>query len=289
LHFADRVMRACRERNSRLVVGLDPHWGLIPERFKAKAKPGAEADVLREFLFQAIDAAAPHAAAFKPQVAFFERFGPAGMEALAAVLARLRELDAIAIVDGKRNDIGSTAAAYAGAYFGDEHGPPAFPCDALTINALLGGDGVAPFLANPDHGVFALVKTSNPSSGEFQDLALKDGGTLAHAVARAVDRWNAPTVGASGYGNAGAVIGATYPEHIRDLRGLMPRSLILVPGYGAQGGDGAAIRAAFNADGYGALINSARAILFPPDFARDGFAAVTRAAAAAQAHINRLI
>ncbi len=289
MHFADRVIDACREKNSRLVVGLDPHWSLLPEKHKARFGPDAVDEVIDSFLGGAIEACLPHAAAFKPQIAFFERFGLVGFRALTRVLARLRQAGAIVILDAKRNDIGSTAEAYAGAYFGDSAGPAAFPCDALTVNAYLGGDGVAPFLRQPRHGVFALVKTSNPSSGELQDLALADGGSVAAAMARLTATWCAPTVGASGYGNAGAVIGATYPDHMRALRGLMPRSLILVPGYGAQGGSDDAVRAAFDGEGYGALINSSRGILFPDDFEKDGFAAVARAADHAKQRVNRLI
>ena len=286
-HFADRLVARIGERNSRLVVGLDPHWHLIPQSFKDRFPKGAVAQVLVEFILAAVDACAPYAAAFKPQVAFFEQFGVPGFEALTRILQTLREKNQLVIADAKRNDIGSTAQAYAQAYFGGPDQPPPFPADALTVNGYLGSDGIKPFL-NPEKGIFVLVKTSNPSSGELQDLTLSGGDTVAGNMARAVAQWNRESIGSSGYGNAGAVIGATYPEHMQRLRKHMPHSLILVPGYGAQGGAEAAVAAAFNPDGLGALINSSRGILFPADFAQNGFSALEHQAAKARKHINRL-
>ena len=236
-----------------------------------------------------IDATMDQAVAYKPQIAFFEQFGLPGMEAFARILFELHAREAIVLTDGKRNDIGSTAAAYATAYFGSEKLPPAFPSHGLTVNGYLGGDGIKPFLANGEHGIFVLVKTSNPSSGELQDQKLASGTSVAEAMADMVFGWNEATLGESGYGNVGAVVGATYPEHMAALRKRMPRSLILVPGYGAQGGDEAAVRAAFNDDGLGALINSSRGIIFAPRAADRGFAAVGEAARTAREHINSLI
>ncbi len=287
--FADRLIAACRQRESRLVVGLDPHWGLIPASFKAEFTAAEPGEIIAEYCLQVIDATSCHAAAFKPQIAFFEQFGTAGMQALDRVLTRIRTLGGLVLLDAKRGDIGTTAEAYAHAFFGGGQQPAPWPADALTVNAYLGSDGVRPFLTNPDRGIFVLVKTSNPSSGELQDLRLASGETVAEHMADVVASWNAPTVGASGYGNVGAVIGATYPEAMKTLRGRMPQSLILVPGYGAQGGDEAAVRAAFNGDGLGALINSSRGIMFPPDYAADGFKAVARAAGQAREHIQSLI
>ena len=288
MHFADRVLEVCREKNSRLVVGLDPHWALIPDSAKRSPSEGGVLETLSSFLGGAVDACLPHAAAFKPQIAFFEQFGLDGLRALTRVLDRIRKGGGLVIMDAKRNDIGSTAQAYARAFFGaPDHAPP-FPSDGLTLNAFLGYDGVAPFVENPEKGVFVLVKTSNPSSGKFQDLALEGGGTVSTAVADSVRSWNEKTLGQSGYGNIGAVIGATYPDHMRSLRVRMPQSLILVPGYGAQGGAEDAVRAAFNPDGLGALVNSSRGILFPPDWDAKGFAAVEDAAVQAKRNINRL-
>ena len=289
MHFADRLIETCRAKDSRLVVGLDPHWDQIPAGFKADFSSGTIEEIIVAYLTEAVDVTLEVACAYKPQIAFFEQFGLAGMRAFSRVLEHLRSRDAIVLTDAKRNDIGSTAAAYARAFFGDETLPAGFPSDALTVNGYLGSDGIAPFLKHPDHGIFVLVKTSNPSSGELQDMALEGGGSVAEQMARRVHDWNTPTLGATGYGNAGAVIGATYPDHMKRLRARMPQSLILVPGYGAQGGDEAAIRAAFNPDGLGALINSARGILFPTEVATRGFTAVAESARRAHRHIRSLV
>ncbi len=288
MHFADRIIKTCGEKKSRLVVGLDPHWGLIPDSFKEEHGP-EPGSVISAYMRRAVAVCAPHAVAFKPQIAFFEQFGVAGFQALNEVLKDIRKHNGLVIMDGKRNDIGSTAKAYASAYFGGNDLPPAFDSDALTVNAYLGSDGIAPFLEKPERGIFALVKTSNPSSGDFQDRKLENGETLAELVADTLSQWNEPTIGASGYGNGGAVVGATWPEHMRALRQKMPHSLILVPGYGAQGGSAEGVRAAFNDDGLGALINSSRGILFPPNVERDGFEVVEQAAVAARDDINQAI
>ncbi|MDJ0835153.1 MAG: orotidine-5'-phosphate decarboxylase [Acidobacteriota bacterium] len=287
MHFADRVIETCRKKKSRLVVGLDPHWDRIPPDFKNKYLEVEE--TLVAFLSKTVAVTTSYVAAYKPQVAFFEQYGLAGMRALNRLLGMIRKSGGIILTDAKRNDIGSTAEAYARAFFGDTSMPPGFPSDALTVNGYLGSDGILPFIKNHDNGIFVLVKTSNPSSGELQDLPIEGGKTLAHSMAEAVNSWNEETVGESGYGNVGAVIGATYPDHMRSLRGLMPRSLILVPGYGAQGGSKEAIKAAFNKDGYGALINSSRGILFPKDWPEHGFDAIENAAAKARDEINTIL
>ena len=282
MHFADHIHEVCLKKKSRLVVGLDPHWDLIPETFK---KPGlGPGRVIGDFLSGVVGAVVQHAVALKPQIAFFEQFGVEGLKALTRVLETARSLNATVIMDAKRNDIGSTAAAYARAFFAEDRS--GFPADALTVNAYLGEDGIRPFLQYRGKGLFVLVKTSNPSSGEFQDLRLEGGGALADRLAMAVRGWNEATIGESGYGNVGAVIGATYPEHMAALRTVMPRSIFLVPGYGAQGGSADAIRAAFNPDGLGALINSSRAVLFPADANQSGFKAVADAAEKAKDQIN---
>ena len=287
MHFADRMIHICQTKATRLVVGLDPHWKMIPQNFKDRHgdQPGK---VIAAYMIGAMDATAEFAAAYKPQIAFFERFGIAGLQALSQILDKAAELEIPIIMDGKRNDIGSTAAAYAGAYFGDENGPAAFPADALTVNAYLGSDGIKPFLSRPEHGIFALVKTSNPSSGDFQDVIVSGDKTIADLVAETLCRWNQQHLGASGFGNIGAVVGATWPDHMRKLRAAMPDSLILVPGYGAQGGAEEAVSAAFDSNGLGALINSSRGVLFPRGVDDQGFAAVTEAARTARDHINRL-
>jgi len=283
MHFADRIIDTCRAKDSRLVVGLDPHLDRFPRWFTAQYPADAVGQMIVDYFREVVDATLEVAVAYKPQIAFFEQLGPTGMQAFAAVLQHLRDKGALIITDAKRNDIHSTASAYARAFFG--HG---FPSDALTVNGYLGSDGIRPFLTDPANGIFVLVKTSNPSSGELQDMKLENGKSLAEEMADRVTAWNEATIGQSGYGNVGAVVGATYPDHMRHLRKRLPHSLILVPGYGAQGGDKAAISAAFASDGLGALINSARAILFPRDLEEGRFAAITEAARAAHREIRAL-
>jgi orotidine-5'-phosphate decarboxylase len=221
----------------------------------------------------------------KPQSAFFEACGPAGLIALQTILARARERDLITILDSKRNDIASTAGAYADAAFagtaheGKRH--PVWPADAMTINPYLGRDAVEPFLASARQtggGVFVLVRTSNPGAGQFQDLRC-DGKPVYQHVAEAVGAWAGENLGRCGLGDVGAVVGATHPQELAQIRQWLPHVVFLVPGYGAQGGSAADTAAGFRPDGSGALINSSRGITaaFKPD-ASDWEAAVERAA-----------
>lgn len=287
--FADRILSLCQSKNSRLVVGLDPHWDLIPESFKCGFNETQTAALLSGYMNNVIDVTHDHAVAYKPQIAFFEQFGLAGLTALKEVLDHLHHLQCPVIMDAKRNDIGSTAAAYARTFFGDKQLPAAFPSDALTVNGYLGADGIKPFLQKNENGIFVLVKTSNPSSGDLQDAAFADGTTVAERMADLLETWTGDQVGSFGYGNVGAVVGATYPKHMIALRRRMPRCLFLVPGYGAQGGSADAVKAAFDARGLGALINSSRGILFPGDFEAKGFEAVREAAVEAKTDINRIL
>jgi len=284
--FIDQLTRSIRSKNSRLVVGLDPHWDRIPAAFKsASAGPAAAVEA---YFTKVIAVSHPYAAAFKPQIAFFEPLGAPGLAVLSRLLRLIRGTGTPIIMDAKRNDIGSTAQAYARAFFGNDDQPPAFDSDALTVNAYLGWDGIQPFLRD-DKGIFVLVKTSNASSGEFQDLVLENGSTLSEAVAEKVNQWTSMTLGDCGYGNVGAVVGATYPDHMRRLRQSMPNAYLLVPGYGAQGGSDDAVRAAFDRDGLGAVINSSRGICFPPEFERLEFRAVADAAQRTRDAIQALL
>lgn len=289
MHFADELIQRCREMNSRLVVGLDPHWSLIPDSFKRAFPEDQVEAMLVDYFSKVVEVSLDVAVMFKPQSAFFEQFGLEGMRALQRLIWNIHQLGGKVLMDAKRNDIGSTAEAYAATYFGKESSPAPFPSEALTVNGYLGSDGLLPFQKCLDRGIFVLVKTSNPSSGELQDLALADGRTVSEAMADQVQQMAAQTMGTSGYGNTGAVVGATYPEHMKSLRQRMKNALLLVPGYGAQGGDEAAITAAFDRTGMGALINSSRGICFPKDFADRGFDAIRDAALAARDHINRLL
>ena len=273
-HFADKLIRYIRSKHSSAVVGLDPHWKDIPAKIKSSAlgehgrtlKAGAAAAA--QFITGVIDAVAPHVPAVKPQVAFYEQFGVAGLEAYCKICEHAKARGLIVIGDVKRGDIGSTAEAYAAAHLGrtdiDGQMLEAFPADAVTVNAFLGHDGVKPFLdaaAKCGKGLFVLVKTSNPSSAELQDL--ESGGEPVYVkLARYVAKWSEPLIGNEGYSSVGAVVGATYPEAAQKVRAIMPRSFILVPGYGAQGAGAAELKPFYNADGLGAIVNSSRGIIF---------------------------
>jgi orotidine-5'-phosphate decarboxylase len=219
------------------------------------------AHVYQTFCEQTIDVVAPLVAAVKPQMAFFEQLGPPGMTVLAQVIQYARQNELLVILDGKRNDIGSTAQAYAEAYLGADSN---WQADALTVNPYLGDDSLAPFVnvaRQRDAGVFVLVKTSNPGSKLFQDLTL-DGKTLFEHVAQHVESTARETRGMCGYGVVGAVVGATYAEQLNQLRSAMPSSWFLVPGFGAQGASAKDVAGAFDQRGLGAVINSSRDITF---------------------------
>jgi orotidine-5'-phosphate decarboxylase len=257
-HFADRLMAEVARKRSQVVVGIDPRAGQLPPELAGMAL--AEAFVA--FARGVIEAVAEHAAAVKPQVAFYEALGCEGMRAYAETIRVARAAGLLVIGDVKRSDIASTAAAYAAAHVGAEDGD--FVADAATVNPYLGADGVRPFLdaaAKCGRGVFALVKTSNPSSADIQDLDC-GGRPLYERVAELVEAWGEPLRGESGYSSLGAVVGATYPQELARLRGLMPHTPFLVPGFGAQGGGVEEVKAAFDADGLGAVVNSSRGIIY---------------------------
>lgn len=264
--FADRILAAADRKRSFLVVGIDPALERLP-RPLLRAAEEAGGDLwevaeraLTQFGVALIEATAAYAVAVKPQLAYFERYGWRGLRALERIMRAAKEAGLLVIADGKRNDIGPTAEAYADAYLGD--GPLA--ADALTVNPYLGRDGIEPFVARcteRGRGVFVLVKTSNPSSGEVQDLPV-DGKPLYVRMGEAVRRWNR-AVGERGYGCVGAVVGATYPAQLAELRALMPETLFLVPGFGAQGGTAEDVVGAFDPKtGYGGLVNASRAIMY---------------------------
>ncbi len=261
MHFADRLIDAVRAKRTPLCVGLDPRWDSLPQKIGARHGDTmhGRARAYEEFCSRVLDVVAPLVGVVKPQSAFFEACGPAGMTALWHVIRRAHRHNLLVILDAKRNDIASTAEAYAEAAF------HAYDADAMTINPYLGRDSIEPFLrvGRPLHrGVFVVTRTSNPGGGQFQNLD-SDGKPLHRHVGEAVGQWSQENLGQSGYGDVGAVLGATSPAELRELRGLLPQVLILVPGFGAQGATAADAAGAFRADGLGAIVNSARAILFP--------------------------
>lgn len=291
--FSDRLADAVR-RKGPLCVGIDPRWDMLPHVIRGR--PSGEsvlkhcADRTAVFCHRVLELVEPHAGVVKFQAAFFELLGPAGEEALAAGIRAAREMGYVVILDAKRGDIASTATAYASAAFGgcviEGRAFPVWNADALTVNPYLGADAVEPFLAEARkaaRGVFVLVRTSNPGAGLFQDR-VSDGKPLYRHVADAVAGWNAPTIGACGLGDVGAVVGATHPRELVELREAMPNVWFLVPGYGAQGGTAADVKAAYRPDGLGAIVNSSRGVVFPytpddPDWEAKVVAAAQRATA----------
>ncbi|MDH4144432.1 MAG: orotidine-5'-phosphate decarboxylase [Acidimicrobiia bacterium] len=292
VHVADRLVAASERAGSLACVGIDPRPELIPEtvRRAALARHGTTSRAVGaafvEFATGILEAVAGHCAAVKPQLACFEAYGADGWEALAATVSHARELGLEVILDGKRNDIGSTAAHYQQGLLGAAPGLDGAPLPGLgghwaTVNAYLGFDGVEPFLAAQPgaHGVFVLVKTSNPSSGDLQDQP-SGTGSVAETMARLVHLWGGGRTGRRGLSDVGAVVGATHPGHAAALRALLPDSVLLVPGYGTQGAGAAdALAGARPAGRDGVVVNSSRAILGAWRAAgTDDYAAAARAA-----------
>lgn len=270
-HFTDRLHAAIQATGTPALVGLDPRLELIPESIRQAAsdRGGTDAEIaaraFEQFCFAIIDIVAPLVPAVKPQAAFFEQYGPAGCLALHRVIARAREAGLIVVCDAKRGDIGSTAQAYAQAYLaGASAAGAVWGADALTVNPYLGQDTLEPFISvarENGAGIYVLVRTSNPGAATFQDRET-DGVKLFETVADVVESFNQSTKGESGYGIVGAVVGATYPKELGELRARMPSTPLLIPGYGSQGGGAADVAGGFDAAGLGAIINSSRAINF---------------------------
>lgn len=270
----DRLIQAISEKQNPTVAGLDPKLSYIPAfiREKAYAQYGKNlegaAAALLEFNRGLIDALCDIVPAVKPQCAYYEMYGWPGVRALSETIAYARERGMFVITDGKRNDIGATMQAYAAAHLGtvDVDGVEQLPFDgdALTVNGYLGSDGIQPLLEvcrERDRGIFVLVKTSNPSSGELQDCTLQEGGSLYAKMGRLCETWGEALPGRFGYSGVGAVVGATYPAQLKELRAALPHTFFLVPGYGAQGGGARDVAPAFDENGLGAVINASRSIL----------------------------
>jgi orotidine-5'-phosphate decarboxylase len=275
VQFADRLIEKILAKDSRCIVGLDPRVDQMPAFVRGNGTYAA----ITAFHELVIDAVADLIPAVKPQLAFYEQYGVAGMQAFENTVLAAKRRGLLVIADGKRNDISSTAEAYANAYLGED----AFDCDALTVTPYLGRDSLAPFVeACKKHGkgMFVVLKTSNPGSRDFQDQRLETTGRpLYESIASALHELGEDLLGESGYSSIGAVIGATFPEEGRRLRELMPRAQILVPGYGAQGGSAKAAAECFNDDGLGAIVSSSRGATYAfgdPDISRDAFVRAVR-------------
>ena len=285
-----------QKTNAPIVVGLDPMMKFIPEHImkKAFAEYGETLEGAAEAIWQynkgIVDAVYDLIPAVKPQIAMYEQFGIPGLVAFDKTVKYCKEKGLVVIGDIKRGDIGSTSAAYATGHLGKvqvgSNSFYGFDEDFVTVNPYLGSDGVKPFIdvcKEEKKGIFVLVKTSNPSSGEFQDRLI-DGKPLYEWVGQQVDAWGADYTG-DAYSYVGAVVGATYPEMGKVLRDIMPKSYILVPGYGAQGGKGKDLVHFFNKDGLGAIVNSSRGIIaayqsdaYKEKFAPENYADASRAA-----------
>jgi orotidine-5'-phosphate decarboxylase len=270
--FADRLADAVRLKGTPLCVGLDPRWESLPRNIREPHDPThleSVAAAFQMFCLRVLDLVARRVPVVKPQSAFFEACGPAGLVALQQVIRHAKQLGLIVILDSKRGDIASTAIAYADAAFAgtvvDGQTLPVWNADAITVNPYLGRDAVEPFIVSAGasgRGVFVLVRTSNPGAGLFQDLDC-GGRKLYQHVAAAVGEWNRLVMRDCGLGDVGAVVGATSPAELAALRNELPNVWFLVPGYGAQGGTAKDVAGAFRSDGLGAIVNSSRGITFP--------------------------
>lgn len=273
-NFTDELQAAIDKKKSFVCVGLDPRLNRIPGHIQQRVVTEyghtreAVGRIILEFNRGIIDAVAEYVPVVKPQVAFYEQYGHHGIKAYEETIKYAQKKGLLVIADAKRNDIGSTAKAYADGYLGeiDFWGEPklGFGADALTVNGYLGIDGIQPFIDacnRYDKGIFILVRTSNPSAGDLQDLTVS-GEKLYEVMAELVDLWGEAAQGNNGYSAIGAVVGATYPQEAQELRDIMDKGYFLVPGYGAQGAGAKEVIPAFNDDGYGAIVNSARGIIF---------------------------
>ena len=269
----DQLVAKIKKTQAPIVVGLDPMLNYIPEQVQKKAFEekgetlAGAAEAIWQFNKAIVDATYDLIPAVKPQIAMYEQFGVEGIIAFKKTVDYCKEKGLVVIGDVKRGDIGSTSEAYAVGHLGKvqvgSQTYAGFDEDFATVNPYLGSDGVKPFVKvckENNRGIFVLVKTSNPSSGELQDK-LVDGKPLYELVGKMVDEWGSDCIGESGYSEVGAVVGATYPEQGKILRAIMPRTYILVPGYGAQGGKGKDLVHFFNEDGLGAIVNSSRGII----------------------------
>lgn len=284
-NFADRLIVAIKAKGNPVCVGLDPQLPQIPEFIKKRQveKFGdtfeAAANAFLEFNKGIIDAVCDIVPVVKPQIAFYEQYGFVGVWAYEETCKYAQAKGLIVIADAKRNDIGSTASGYAGAFLGEvdlfDGKAKSLDADALTVTPYLGYDGIKPFVEvcrEFGKGIFVLVKTSNPSSGDLQDQLLdekvKEGfgieGRMTNyaLMSHLVESWGSDLMGESGYSSVGAVVGATHPTQAAEIRKYLPQAIFLVPGYGAQGGGAEDVRPCFNSDGLGAVVNSSRGIIF---------------------------
>ena len=291
MHFADQLLQAISDKRSCVCVGIDPNYALLPEAIagplgrRAHASRRQVVDAYYAFVTGVLEATAEHAACVKFQSAYFEQYHADGVEAYYSLIAEAKSLGLPVIGDVKRGDIGATSEAYAAGHLAPiEDDADAATPDAITVNPMLGLDTLAPFFnvaAEADKGLFVLIRTSNGGSGELQDARLADGRTWSEMLAARLNELatDPQHVGTSGYSRVGAVVGGTQPHTMASIRQLLPRSIFLLPGYGAQGATAEMTRAAFNADGRGAIVSASRSVLYArARGGEDWKAAIARAA-----------
>lgn len=271
MNAVDKLIEKIKETNNPTVMGLDPRYDIIPKIVRNKYSNDLEgiSRAILEYNKELIDSTYDIIPAIKPQLAFYEMFGVEGIKAFKETCKYAKEKGMIVIADAKRGDIGTTAKGYSNAYLGKtpiENGKlAAFEnIDFLTVNPYLGVDSIAPFVEDCikyGKGIFVLVKTSNPSSGELQDLKLENGKTVYEHVASLVETWGEKVRGKYGYSSVAAVVGATYPEQLKEIREKAPHTYFLIPGYGAQGGKAEDIALGFDKNGLGGIVNASRSLM----------------------------
>ena len=270
MNAIDRLIKKIKETNNPTVMGLDPRYEMIPKCVTDKYPKDLEgaAKAIIEYNKALIDATYDIIPAIKPQIAFYEMFGIPGMKAFFDTCKYAREKGMIVIADVKRGDIGSTAQGYSNAFLGKtpigEKEESIYDVDFVTVNPYMGTDCVKPFIEDCkkyNKGIFILVKTSNPSSGELQDLKLENGKEVYMQVAELVEKWGEDIIGECGYSSIAAVVGATYPEQLEKIRKVAPHTYFLIPGYGAQGGKAGDIALGFDSNGLGGIVNASRSLM----------------------------
>ncbi len=266
----DKLIEKIKETNNPTVMGLDPRYDMLPKCVTKKYSSDCQgvADAIVEYNKALIDATYDIIPAIKPQIAFYEMFGLPGMKAFKETCKYAKQKGMIVIADVKRGDIGSTAEGYSNAYLGktpiDNFEESIFDVDFITVNPYMGTDCIKPFVEDCkkyEKGIFVLVKTSNPSSGELQDLKLENGKEVYMQVAELTKKWGAELIGENGFSSVAAVVGATYPEQLESIRNIAPNTFFLIPGYGAQGGKASDIALGFNKEGIGGIVNASRSLM----------------------------
>ena len=295
MNAIDRLINKIKETNNPTVIGLDPRYELLPKCVLEKYPDTLEgvSQAIVEYNKALIDETYDVIPAVKPQIAFYEMFGIPGMKAFEETCKYAKQKGMIVIADIKRGDIGSTAQGYSNAYLGKtkigEKEESIFDVDFVTVNPYMGTDCVKPFIEDCkkyNKGIFILVKTSNPSSGELQDVKLENGEEVYVKVAKLVEEWGKELRGEYGYSSIAAVVGATYPKQLKEIREIAPHTYFLIPGYGAQGGKAEDIALGFDKNGLGGIVNASRSLmcaykseLWKDKFAEKDYAKATRAEA----------